>query len=120
MNKTLWIIVLIIFALFFGLFTFLKVPIAITQDEIVVAVSDAIAESNSTVDSAEVQRVVEKSIENLEARQSKRLRYLVSAYFVIWLILILYTLRISHTQSQMRKRLDQLQASLEPRGTHPH
>ncbi len=120
MNRILWIIVLIIFAVFFGLFTFLKVPIAITQDEIIVAVNDAIAETNLTVDKAEVQRGVEKSIEKLEARQSKRLRYLVSAYFVIWLILILYTLRISHTQSQMRKRLDQLQASLKPQGTDPH
>ena len=117
MNRVLWIIVLIIFAIFFGLFTFLKVPVAITQDEVLVAVGDAIAETNLAVDKAEVQKVVEKSIEKLEARQSKRLRYLVSAYFVIWLIFILYALRLSHTQSQLRKRLDQLQAGLEPKET---
>ena len=117
MNRILWIIVLIIFAVFFGLFTFLKVPVAITQDEVLVAVGDAIAETNLAVDKAEVQRVVEKSIEKLEARQSKRLRYLVSAYFIIWLIFILYTLRLSHTQSQLRKRLDLLQASLKPKET---
>jgi len=110
MNRILWIVVLIIFALFFGLFTFLKVPIAITQDEINVAVNDAIAETNLTVDKAEVQRGVEKSIEKLEARQSKRLRYLVSAYFVIWLVFCLYVLRIAREQSRLRQRLDQLES----------
>ena len=117
MKRLSCIIVLIIFAVFFGLFTFLKVPISITQDEVHVAIGDAIAETTLEVDKAEVQQVVAKSIENLEARQSKRLRYLVSAYFVIWLIFILYTLRLAHTQSTLRKRLDQLQAGLEPQGT---
>ena len=119
MNRNLLIVALIIFAIFFGVFSFLKVPVKITDDEVLVAVNDAIAETNLEVDKAEVQQAVNKSIEKLEARQSKRLRHLVSAYFVIWLIFILYTLRISQTQSQLRKRLDQVQASLETQGTDP-
>lgn len=117
MNRNVCIIVFIIFAVFFGLFTFLNVPISITQDEVIVAIGDAMAETNLAVEKAEVQQVVAKSIENLEARQSKRLRYLVSAYFVIWLIFILYALRLAHTQSTLRKRLDQLQAGPEPPAT---
>jgi CcmD family protein len=113
MQKGLWVIVLIIFVLFFGLFTLSQVPVTITQDEVFAAIDDAIAETNLQVDETEVEQVVNKSIEKLEARQKKRLKYLISAYFVIWLIFILYALRLAQTQDQLRKRLDQMQAGLE-------
>ena len=47
MHNGLWITVLIVFALFFGLFMFSQLPVAITQDEVSTAVSDAIAEMSA-------------------------------------------------------------------------
>ncbi len=117
MDRNVLIVVAIIFGVFFGVFTWSEVPVAITEDEVLAAVDDAIAETNLEVDRAEVQQVVNKSIENLKARQSKRLKYLVSAYFIMWFIFIVYALRLSQTQSKLRKRLDQLQAGLETHGT---
>lgn len=117
MYKSSWITVFIIFGFFFGLFTFSHVPVTITQDEVLAAIDDAIVETNLQVDETEVEQVVSKSIEKLEAGQKKRLKYLVSAYFVIWLIFILYALRLGQTQDQLRKRLDQLQAGLQQQKT---
>ncbi len=109
MHKGLWIAVLAIFALFFGLFILSQIPVTITQDEVFAAVSDAIAETKVQVDEAEVEQVVSKALEKLEARQKRRLRFLVSAYFLLWLIFLLYALRLARTQDQLRKRLEQLQ-----------
>ena len=109
-----WIPVLIIFVVFFGLFTLSQVPVTIPPDEVQIAINDAVAETNLTqVDETEVEQLVQKSIAKLESRQAKRLKYLVAAYFIIWLIFILYTLRLAQTQDQLRKRLDQLQAGLQ-------
>ena len=109
MHKNSWIIVSVVFVIFFGLFTRSQVPIAITQSKVLLAINDAIAETKAQVDETEVEQVVNKAIEKLEADQQKRLKYLVSAYFVIWLIFILYALRLSQNQTQLRKRLDQLE-----------
>ena len=103
-------IVGVIFLIFFGLFLGGQVPITITKDEVSVAVDDAIAETQSQVDETEVRAVVSKSIEKLEERQKRRLKFLVSAYFMIWLVFSLYVLRIARTQSQLRQRLDQLES----------
>ncbi|MCZ6678408.1 MAG: CcmD family protein [Candidatus Poribacteria bacterium] len=110
MHKSLWITVLIIFVVFFGLFIRSQVPVIITQDEVFAAIDDAIAETKAQVDKTEVEQVVNKALEKLEARQKKRLKFLVSAYFIIWLIFILYALWLGQTQDQLRKRLDQLEA----------
>ena len=115
MHKSLWITILIVFIVFFSLFTLSKVPVTIPPDEVLAAIDDAIAETNAQVDETEVQQVVSKSIEKLEARQEKRLKYLISAYFIIWLIFILYVLRLAQTQDQLRKRLDGLQSGLQQR-----
>ena len=114
MYKGLWITVLIFFALFFGLFLFSQIPVAITQDEVSIAVSDAIAETNAQVDEMEVEQLVtQKAVEKLEARQKKRLKFLVSAYFIIWLIFSLYALHLAKTQNQLHKRLEQLHSGLQ-------
>jgi CcmD family protein len=114
MHKGLWITVLIVFALFFGLFILSQIPVAITQDEISTAVSDAIAETNAQVDEMEVEQLVaQKAIEKLEARQKKRLKFLVSAYSILWLIFSLYALHLAKMQNQLRKRLEQLHSSLQ-------
>ena len=109
MYKGSWITVLIVFGLFFGLFIFSQLPVAITQDEVSTAVSDAIAETNAQVDEMEVEQLVtQKAVEKLEARQKKRLKFLVSAYFIIWLIFSLYALHLAKMQNQLQKRLEQL------------
>ena len=114
MHKGLWITVLIVFGLFFGLFLFSQIPVAITQDEISIAVSDAIAETNAQVDEMEIEQLVtQKAVEKLEVRQKKRLKFLVSAYFIIWLIFSLYILHLAKMQNQLRKQLDQLHSDLQ-------
>ena len=114
MHKGLWITVLIVFALFFGLFIFSQIPVAITQDEVSTAVSDAIAETNAQVDEMEIEQLVtQKAVDKLEARQKKRLKFLVSAYFIIWLIFSLYALHLAKMQNQLRKQLEQLHSDLQ-------
>ncbi len=113
MHKSL-ITVFIIFVVFFGLFTLSQVPVTIPPDEVLAAIDDAVAETNlKQVDMTKVEQLVNVATAKLEARQVKRLKYLISAYFVIWLIFILYALRIAQTQDQLRKRLEQLQAGLQ-------
>ena len=114
MNKGLSITVLIVFALFFGLFLLSQIPVAITQDEVSIAVSDAIAETNAQVDEMKIEQLVtQKAVEKLEVRQKKRLKFLVSAYFIIWLIFSLYALHLAKMQSQLRKQLEQLHSGLQ-------
>lgn len=97
------IIVLVLF------FFFARVPVSLTTDEVSDAVSDAISESNISVDEDIVQKVVLKSVDILENRQSKRIRYLASAYLVIWLVFMLYVLRIIQQQKRLDQRLSQLE-----------
>lgn len=114
MHKGLWITVLIVFGLVFGLFLFSQIPVAITQDEVSIAVSDAIAETNAQVDEVEIEQLVtQKAVGKLEARQKKRLKFLVSAYFIIWLIFSLYALHLAKMQNQLRKRIEQLHDGLQ-------
>lgn len=113
MNKVVLLIVLVIFFIFFGVFLSSQVPITVTQDEVFSAIGDAIAETQAQVDETEVEQVVSKSIEKLEARQKRRLKFLVSAYFIIWLVFSLYVLRIAQTQTQLRQRLDQLETHIK-------
>ena len=110
MNKAAPLIVGLIFLIIFGLFLGGQVPIAITEDEVRAAVDDTIAEMNAQVDETQVSKAVSKSIERLEERQKRRLKFLVSAYFVIWLVFSLYVLRIARAQSRLRQRLDQLES----------
>ena len=113
MNKGVLLIVLVIFFIFFGIFLSSHVPIKVTQDEVFAAIDDAIAETQAQVDETEVEQVVSKSIEKLEARQKRRLKFLVAAYFIIWLVFSLYVLRIAQTQTQLRRRLDQLETHVK-------
>ena len=114
MHKGLWVTVLIVFALFLGLSMFSQLPVTITQDEISTAVSDAIAETDAQVDEMAVEQLVtQKAVEKLEARQKKRLKFLVAAYFIIWLIFSLYALHLAKMQSQLRKQLEQLHSGLQ-------
>ena len=110
------------FRTLFGLFLFGQIPVAITQDEVSTAVSDAIAETDAQVEDSRLvgvdemeieQLVTQKAVEKLEDRQKKRLRFLVAAYFIIWLIFSLYVLHLAKTQNQLHKQLDQLHNDLQ-------
>ena len=108
MSQSPWIICFIFFIAVLGGMFFSQVPISIPQDEVFAAVDDAIAETAAQVDETEVQQVVEKALKTLEDRQKRRLKFLASAYLVIWLIFILYALRLAKNQGELQKRLNQL------------
>ena len=114
MHKGLWITVLMVFAFFFGSFLFSQLPVSITQDAVSTAVGDAIAEMSAQVDEMEIEQlVIQKAVEKLEDRQKRRLKFLVSAYFIIWLIFSFYVLHLAKMQNQLHKRLEQLNSDLK-------
>lgn len=104
------ILVLASFVIVLGLFLFLtQVPVDITPEKVSAAVSEAVSKSEVTVDEDIVEQVVLSSIEVLEKGQSKRLKYLAAAYLVIWLVFMLYVLRLGQQQQQLDQRLAQLE-----------
>jgi CcmD family protein len=111
------IIVSVSFLVVLGLFLFsTQVPITLTSDEIAKAVSEA--GSEFPVDEEVLERAMKLSVEKLEKGQSTRLKYLASAYFVIWLVFMLYVLRLGQQQQALDKRLAQLeQTSDDPPST---
>ena len=108
MTRNLWIITVLIFGISLGALYLSQIPVVITDDEVFAAVDDAIAETNVQVDEDEVKQAVDKSLEILEGRQKNRLKYLVSAYFVLWLIFLLYALRLAQTQNRLQQRNDSI------------
>ena len=106
------IIVVISFLVVLGLFLFAtQVPITLTDDEVAEAVSEA--RSEFPVDEEVLERAVKLSVEKLEKRQSTRLKYLAAAYFVIWLVFILYLLLLGQQQQALDQRLAQLEQTSE-------
>ena len=79
------------------------------KDKVSEAVSDAISESEVPVDEDIVEQVALRSIEILDAGQRKRLTYLFAAYIVIWLVFMLYVLRLEQQQQVLDQRLAQLE-----------
>ena len=104
------ILVLASFVIVLGLFLFVtQVPVDITPGKVSAAVSEAVSKSEVPVDEEVVEQVVLSSIEVLEKGQSTRLKYLASAYLVIWLVFMLYVLRLGQQQQALDKRLAQLE-----------
>lgn len=109
------ILVLASFVIVLGLFLFLtQVPVDITPEKVSAAVSEAVSKSEVPVDEEVVEQVVLNSIEILEKGQSTRLKYLAAAYLVIWLVFMLYVLRLGQQQQALDKRLAQLEQTPEP------
>ena len=79
-----------------------RVPVSLTSEEVSRSVTDAIAESNLSVDEDIVEKAVLQSVEVLEKRQSSRLKYLASAYIVVWLVFMLYVIRVVLQQRKIR------------------
>ncbi len=108
------ILVLASFVIVLGLFLFVtQVPVDITPEKVSAAVSEAVSKSEVPVDEEVVEQVVLSSIEVLEKGQSTRLKYLASAYLVIWLVFMLYVLRLGQQQQELDKRLAQLEQTPE-------
>ncbi len=93
-----------------GLFIFAtQVPITLTEDEVAKAIGEAGAEAELPVDEDILAQAVQLSVAKLEKAQSTRLKYLASAYFVIWLVFILYIFHLDRQQQELDKRLAQLE-----------
>ena len=90
-------------------FFFAQVPITLTSDEVAKAVAEATSESGVSVDEEVLERAVQLSVAKLEKGQSTRLKYLASAYLVIWLVFVLYVLRLERQQQELDRRLAQLE-----------
>ena len=104
------IAVLVSFLVVLGLFIFAtQVPVTLTEDEVAKAIGEASSESEAPVDEDLLAQAVQLSVEKLEKAQSTRLKYLVSAYLVIWLVFILYVLHLERMQQALDKRLAQLE-----------
>ena len=104
------IFVLAGFVVVLGLFLFAtQVPVSITADKVAAAVSAVISASDVPIDEAVVEQAVINSLTILEKGQRTRLRYLFTAYIVIWLVFMLYVLRLEQQQQQLDQRLAQLE-----------
>ena len=104
------IFVLASFVVVLGLYLFAtQVPVSITQEKVAAAVSDAISKSEVPVDEEVVERAVIDSLVILEKGQRTRLTYLFAAYIVIWLVFMLYVLRVEQQQKLLDQRLAQLE-----------
>ena len=109
------IAVLVSFLMVLGVFIFAtQVPITLTEDEVAKAIGEASSESASPVDEDILAQAVQLSVAKLEKAQSTRLKYLASAYLVIWLVFILYVLHLERQQQALDKRLAQLEQDSEP------
>ncbi len=104
------IIVWASFVVILGLYLFAtQVPVSITPDKVAEAVSDAVSESQVPVDEDIVEQVVLRSLEKIDAGQRTRLTYLFAAYIVVWLVFMLYVLRLEQQQQVLDQRLAQLE-----------
>ena len=100
-------------AILIAFFFVAQIPITLTSDEIDKAVSETTAEYSGTVDEELLTQALQLSVTKLEKGQSTRLKYLASAYLVIWLVFILYILYLEQKQQELDKRLAQLEQEPE-------
>ena len=108
------ILVLASFVVVLALFIFaVQVPVDITPAKVSSAASEAISQSEVPVDEEVVEQAVKNAITILEKGQRTRLKYLAAAYIVIWLVFMLYVLRLGQQQQALDKRLAQLEHTSE-------
>ncbi len=103
------ILILASFLIVLVLFLTTQMPVILTAEQVSQSVSDAIAELQVAVDEDEMERAVQLSVAKLEHAQRNRLKYLASAYFIIWLVFMLYVLRLARHYYVLDKRLVQLE-----------
>lgn len=91
------------------IFLTMQVP-KIAENKIEQAINDVQSASEVQIeDQKALQAVVMKIVEQLESNQRTRLKYLVAAYLVIWLVFMLYLLRIGKQQQALDQRLAQIE-----------
>ena len=109
-QRLMKIAVLVSFFGVLGVFIFAtQVPITLTDDEVDKAVTEVNSELESPVDEDLLAQGAHLFVAKLEKAQSTRLKYLASAYLVIWLVFILYVLHLERKQQELDKRLAQLE-----------
>ena len=70
------------------------------------------------MDEEVLEQAVKNSITILEKGQRTRLKYLAAAYIVIWLVFMLYVLRLGQQQQALDKRLAQLEQTSDDSPLH--
>ena len=100
------IAVLVSFGVVLGIFIFsTQVPVTLTADEVAKAIEEANSESEVPVDEDILAQALQLSVVKLEKAQSTRLKYLASAYLVIWLVFVLYVLNLDRKAAGARQTL---------------
>lgn len=91
------------------LFATIQVP-TLDQDTVNQDIDEAISEINVDPEDKDiVEKAVFLTVEKLETGQRRRLKFLVSAYLVIWLVFMLYLLRLGKQQQTLEQRISQLE-----------
>lgn len=104
------IVIIVSFLIVVGLvFLAIQVP-TLDHEKVDTVIKETISASQvTTEDEDTVKQVVTLAIEELESAQRTRLKYLVSAYLIIWLVFMLYLLRLGRQQQALDQRLAQLE-----------
>lgn len=91
------------------LFATIQVP-TLDQNTVNQAIDEAISQINVDPEDKDiVEKAVFLTVEKLETGQRRRLKFLVSAYLVIWLVFMLYLLRLGKQQQTLDQRISQLE-----------
>lgn len=85
-----------------------RIPADITNYELELVVEDAQRERPNLT---QIQQDVIKPVkERLEKRQSRRLKYFIAAYLVIWGVLMGYVLYLSRRQTKLKEDIEFLKS----------
>ncbi len=110
MLKLDFIIVFFAFITFIVIFHLTASPdVLIPEERIETAISDVL-ENETQYDKNELQQIVMKIIELLNEGQSRRIKYLVTAYFVVWLILMFYLFWLKQKYTYLHEQIQQLES----------
>ena len=99
------------------LFLTMQVP-TIDVKAIEQAINDVQSASEDKVeDEKALKSAVIPIVKQLESDQRTRLKYLVAAYLVIWLVFMLYLLRVGKQQQTLDQRLAQIELNASDNNT---
>ena len=91
------------------LFSVIQVP-TIDVAKVEEAINDVKSISQVNIaDEDTLKETLNLIVKKLEKDQRTRLKYLVSAYLVIWLVFMLYLVRLGKQQQALEQRLSQLE-----------
>ncbi len=104
-------IVIVLSCIIVLIFIFMTIQVpTIDVKKIEDAIKNVKSVSTERVQDEEVlKKTVISIVKQLEKDQQTRLKYLVSAYLVIWLVFMLYLVRVGKQQQVLDKRLAQIE-----------